>query len=105
MHSKSKAIKLEVDQAVVSLVDKEAMRSKQTNIAEKLKVRGDGYRCIDICVLEYVYAFGCFSHASVCLHLVCLYCRILLLLMCLYTVYLCLSSYASVCKMTMADME
>ena len=32
-------MKLEVDQAVVSLVDKERMRAKQNNILEALKVR------------------------------------------------------------------
>jgi hypothetical protein len=35
--SRSKAIKAEVDQAVVSLVDKERMRAKQANIADTLK--------------------------------------------------------------------
>ena len=96
MHAKSKAIKLEVDQAVVSLVDKEAMRAKQTNIADKLKVRVVGvgvtgvgvvggwvigfvqrYWCSCTCTCKYVcivhiYTFLTMLYFYVCMT-VCLY--------------------------------
>ena len=106
MHAKSKAIKLEVDQAVVSLVDKEAMRSKQTNIADKLKV---GVACggwIGITVHRYLCALCACACACACIYMCTsqFFLTLLYIYICLYIfLFVCFCLYDCVCMMV--DME